>query len=57
MDTNEARKAIEQEKAERMKRCMDRMSAILQEERCKIVAVPSIVDGKIIAQAQVIAED
>ena len=57
MDTNEARKAIEQEKAERMKRCMDRMNAILQEERCKIVAVPSIVDSKIIAQAQVIAEN
>jgi len=57
MDAQEAKKMIELEKAERMKRCVDRMNTILQEERCKIVAVPSIVDGKIIAQAQVIAED
>jgi hypothetical protein len=55
-DVSQAQAAIEADRNARAARAAERIRAILDEERCQIVAQPQISgDGRIVATVQIVA--
>lgn len=46
----------EQERALREQECMERVTALLHEFDCTLIARPQIVDGRIVAVVQLVAK-
>lgn len=42
---------------QRVKQCGERLAALLQEYNCDLVAVPQVVEGKIVAVIQLVSKD
>lgn len=42
---------------EKVKKCGEKLAALLRECNCDLVAVPQIVDGKIVAVIQLVSKD
>ena len=56
-DVQAAQAVIEAERQQRAERCAQRIAALLEAERCQIVAVPQITaDGRIVAAVQIVAQ-
>ena len=55
MTPAEAAVLIEADKQARMKAAAEAIQAVLSEHKCDLVAVPQIVDGRIVAQVQIVA--
>ena len=56
-DVTQAQAVIDAEHKQRAERCAQRIAALLEAERCQIVAVPQITaDGRIVAAVQIVAQ-
>ena len=55
-NVTQAQAIIEAERQQRAERCAQRIAALLAEERCQLVALPSFTDdGRITAAVQIVA--
>jgi hypothetical protein len=57
LTTEDARRLLDQERDERLQRCQVKIQAALQEEGCRLVSAPQIVDGRIIAPVQLVIDE
>lgn len=55
MTADEARKLVDADKAARVQAAAEAVQTILREQECDLVAVPQIVDGRIVAVVQIVA--
>ena len=56
-DVTQARAALDADRQQRAERCAQRIAALLEAERCQIVAVPQLTaDGRIVAAVQIVAQ-
>ena len=56
-DITQAQAALDADRQQRAERCAQRIAALLEAERCQIVAVPQITaDGRIVAAVQIVAQ-
>lgn len=55
LTAEDARKMLEQERDERLRRCNAKIARILEEENCQLVGVPEIQDGRIVALVRIVA--
>lgn len=53
---NKLKEQLRQAEAEKLKRVSEQIAAILQANECDLVAVPQIVDGRIVAFVQLVAK-
>ena len=51
----QARALLEADTKARIQAAAEAIQAVLQEHECDLVAVPQIVDGRIVAQVQIVA--
>lgn len=60
MDTNltpeTARQLLEQDKTQRARAAAEDVQRVLAEHGCDLIAVPQIVDGRIVAVVQIVAK-
>jgi len=55
MTPTEAAALVEQDKQRRVKLAAEAVQAALQEHQCDLVALPQLVDGRIVAEVQIAA--
>ncbi len=56
MTPTEAAALVEADKRKRAEACGEAVAAVLREHGCDLVAVPQIVEGRIVALVQVVAK-
>ena len=52
----QAREALEREEEAQLKACSAELRELLERHSCRLDAVPMIVEGRIVAQVQVVVE-
>lgn len=56
-DVTQAHAAIDADRQARARQALARIQAVLEEERCQLVAVPQLTaDGRVVAVVQVVAQ-
>ena len=56
MTAAEAAKLVDADRQRRVKAAADAVAALLREHECDLVAVPQIVEGRIVAIVQIVAK-
>jgi phage gp36-like protein len=52
----QAQAALDADRKARAERAAQRIQAVLAEERCQIIAIPQLADGRVVAVVQIVAQ-
>lgn len=56
MTAEDARRLLKQERDERLRICQAQIQRVLKANGCRLVAVPQIVDGRIVSSVQIVVD-